>query len=74
MIPIKLFIKWTMILTATIGGPIMISIFIHPSNVYLLIATTIIPVITVPVVLTYIGWQMKKHLSERLKKYEVTRF
>ncbi len=74
MIPIRLFIRWTMIFTATIGGPIMISIFIYPSNVYLLIATTIIPVITVPVVLTYIGWRIKKHLSERLEKYEATGF
>jgi len=67
MIPTKLFIYWTTILVVVIGGPIVISIY--STNIYLVVIAMIIPVITMPIALTYISWKMKRYFSERMEKY-----
>lgn len=59
MIPTKLFINWIIILAVTIGCPIVVAIYF---NAYLIVIAIMIPDITVPVVLTYIGWQIKGYL------------
>ena len=71
MIPTKLFIYWTMILVVVTGGPIVISIY--SANIYLVIIAMIIPVITIPIALTYISWQMNRYFSERMEKYLLKR-
>ena len=76
MIPTKLFIYWTMILVVVIGGPIVVSMYVvytYSANAYLIVVATIIPVVTIPITLTYIDWKMKRYLSERMEKYLLKR-
>ena len=61
MIPTKPFINWIIILTVAIGCPIAIAICF---NAYLIVIAMMIPDITVPVVLTYIGWQIRGYLKD----------
>ena len=69
MIPTKLFVSWMMILVVVVGCPIAIAIYFNP---YLIVIVMMIPDITVPVVLTYMGWQIGGYLRN-LGGHKITR-